>query len=175
MHQVEVRESQIHGRGVFAASDIPGGELIREYNLVREITASHPIDPEQGESKEHCTYLGDRVFVVGPPDRYFNHSCDPNAYKRFRGATIEIVARRDISASSEIVHDYVINTHGGSTWTCRCGSPRCRGVMPRSFFELPKSIQIEYLPFLAEWFVSRHAGRVRQLKGEARRPIGGSH
>jgi hypothetical protein len=42
--------------------------------------------------------------------------------------------------------------------------------MPRSFFDLPKAIQIEYLPLLAEWFVSRHSERVRELAAEARRP-----
>ena len=105
MHEVEVRESQIQGRGVFAASDIPAGAVIREYNLVREITASSPIDPDQGECVEHCTYPGDRIFLVGPPDRYFNPSCDPNAYKRFRGAAIEILARRAIPGGSEVTHD----------------------------------------------------------------------
>jgi SET domain-containing protein len=167
MHAVEVRKSPIHGRGVFAVSEIPAGDLIREYDLVREITAASPIDPERGESIEHCTYPDDRVFLVGDPDRYFNHSCDPNAYKRFRGTAIEIVARRDISAGSEITHDYLVNTHDGSTWACSCGSLRCRGTMPRSFFDLPRSIQIEYLPFLAEWFVSRHSARVQELAAEA--------
>jgi SET domain-containing protein len=170
MHDVEVRESPVQGRGVFAVSGIPVGELIREYNIVREITSSAPIDPKRGESLYHCTSLDDRVFLVGPPDRYFNHSCDANAYKRFRGTAIEIVARRDIPAGSEITHDYLINTHDGSTWTCSCGSLRCRGTMPRSFFDLPKSIQIEYVPLLAEWFVSRHSERVQELAAEARRP-----
>jgi len=169
MHEVEVRESRIQGRGVFAVSDIPAGDPIREYNLVREVTPSDPIDPDRGESIEHCTYPDDRVFLVGPPDRYFNHSCDPNAYKRFHRTTIEIVARRDIPAGAEITHDYLINTHGGSTWTCRCGAPRCRGTMPSSFFELPRQIQVEYVALLADWFVTRHSKRVEDLRAEARR------
>jgi hypothetical protein len=169
MHEVEVRESPIQGRGVFSVSDVPAGAVIREYNLVREITASSPIDPERGECVEHCTYPGDRIFLVGPPDRYFNHSCDPNAYKRFRGAAIEILARREIPAGSEITHDYSINTDGGSTWACRCGAMRCRGTMPPSFFDLPKPIQIGYLALLADWFVARHPQRIEELRTEARR------
>jgi len=170
MHSVEVRDSPIHGRGVFAVSEIPAGDLIREYNLIREITASSPLDPEQGEFVEHCTYLADRVFLVGPPDRFFNHSCDPSAYKRFQKSVIEIVARRDIAAGSEITHDYLINTHSGSTWSCRCGSVRCRGTMPASFFELPRATQLEYLPYLADWFVALHSERLQDLRAEARRP-----
>ena len=169
MHEVEVRESPIQGRGVFAVSDIPAGAVIREYNLIREVTASSRIDPERGECAEHCTYPGDRIFLVGPPDRYFNHSCDPNAYKRFRGTAIEILARRAIPAGSEITHDYAINTDGGSTWPCRCGSTRCRVTTPPSFFDLPKPIQIEYLALLADWFVAGHAQRVERLRAEARR------
>lgn len=168
MHEVEIRKSPIQGCGVFAVSEIPKEDLIREYNLVREITPESPIDPGRGESAEHCTYPGDRVFLVGPPDCCFNHSCDPNAYKRFRGAAIEIVARRTIAAGSEITHDYMINTHGGSIWACHCGSPRCRDTMPPSFFDLPKPIQIEYVSLLADWFVARHSKRVEKLKAEAR-------
>jgi uncharacterized protein len=169
MHAVDVRKSPIQGRGVFAVADIPAGAVIREYDLLREITTSKPIDPERGERVEHCTYLLDRIFLVGPPDRHFNHSCDPNAYKRFRGTAIEILARRDIPAGSEITHDYSINTDGGSTWTCACGSTRCRRTMPPSFFDLPNPIQIEYLALLADWFVARHPQRVEALRAEARR------
>jgi hypothetical protein len=164
VHEVEVRESPIQGRGVFAVAEIPAGERIREYDLVREITAASPIEPERGECREHCTYFADRVFVVGDPDRHFNHSCDPNAYKRFRESAIEIVARRRIPAGAEITHDDLIDVHGGSTWTCRCGSLRCRGVIPSSFFDLPTALQIEYLPYLAPWFVARHAARVREIR-----------
>lgn len=164
MHQVEVRRSSIQGVGVFAVVPISRGDLIREYNLVREITEAHPIDPSRGEALEHCTYPGDRVFLVGPPDRYFNHSCDPNAYKRFRGAAIELLARRDVPAGSEITHDYLINTHGGSSWTCRCGAARCRGTMPGSFFDLPRGLQLEYRPYLADWFVATHRQRVEAIR-----------
>ena len=171
MHNVEVRESRIQGRGVFAVSDIPAGALIREYNLVREVTAATPIDPERGEGIEHCTYPEDRVFLVGPPDCFFNHSCDPNAYKRFRETAIELVARRTIPDGLEITHDYLINTHAGSTWTCRCGAVRCRGNMPSSFFDLPKALQIEYLPFLADWFAARHPTPTDPALGQDRARI----
>jgi hypothetical protein len=148
---------------VFAVTDIPAGHLIREYNLVREVTEACPVEPAAGESPEHCTYPGDRVLLVGPPDCFFNHSCDPNGYKWFRGAAIEILARRRITAGAEITHDSMINTQGGSTWPCQCGARRCRRTMPESFFDLPRSIQLEYRPYLAPWFVARHRRQVEAL------------
>jgi SET domain-containing protein len=167
MIQVEVHASRIQGLGVFAASPIPAGELIREYNLIREVTPERPIDPGRGERIEHCTYPADRVFLVGFPDRHFNHSCDPNAYKRFRQNTIQVVSRRRIDSSAEITLDYMINTHGGTRWACNCESERCRGNSVPSFFDLPKAIQVEYLPLLAPWFVERHSERVGKPDDDA--------
>lgn len=170
MNPVEVGPSKIQGNGVFAVSDIPAGDLIRRYNLVREITPSTPVIPERGELSEHCTSFEGRTFLVGDPDRRFNHSCAPNAFKRFRGGVVELVALREIAAGSEVTHDYLINTHGGTTWACGCGSERCRGSMPSSFFELSVQLQIEYLDLLADWFISQHLERVSALRSLARSP-----
>ena len=163
MVKVTVRDSSIDGRGVFAVSAIPAGEFIREYNLVREVTPGNPIDPERGEAVEHCTYPDDKIFLVGYPDRHFNHSCDPNAVKRFSSRAIQLFSRRDIAPGAEITHDYMINTHCGSRWPCNCGAARCRGEAVPSFFDLPTPIQFEYLPYLAPWFVQRHSDRIASL------------
>jgi hypothetical protein len=45
---------------------------------------------------------------------------------------------------------------GGREWRCTCGSPRCLGLIPGSFFALPIDRQIELSPFLAPWFVKAH-------------------
>jgi hypothetical protein len=161
--KVEVRESAIGGLGVFATAAIRAGEFIREYNVVREALPSTPIDPATGESAEHCRYVDGRIYLVGTPDRHFNHGCDPNAFKRFARDAIQIFSRRDIAPGSEITHDYVINTHGGSSWPCHCGADRCRGLTGSSFFDLSLPIQREYLPYLAPWFVAMHAERVAAL------------
>ncbi len=164
MHDVVVRESPIEGLGVFASGPVREGELVRRFHLLRELTPDDPIRVERGECVEHCTYPDDRVFLVGPPDRHFNHSCDPNAFKRFVGDEIRVHARRPIAAGEEITLDYGINTHGGDRWPCRCGAARCRGEAVPSFFDLPRSIQLEYRPLLADWFVARHEEAVRALE-----------
>ena len=108
------------------------------------------------------------MFLVGFPDRHFNHSCDPNAFKRFHASAIQLISRSRIEAGTEITHDYLINSHGGSRWSCNCGAERCRGEAVPSFFDLPRPIQLEYLPLLAPWFLDRHPEQVAALADEAR-------
>jgi hypothetical protein len=163
MPKVEVRESSIGGLGVFTTQALRPGELIREFELGREVTREKPLRLENGELPEHCPLIDGRFFLVGAPDRYFNHSCDPNVYKRFAGGRIEVVARRSIAAGDELTLDYLINNSGGDCWPCHCGAVRCRGETARSFFHLPLEIQLEYLPLLAPWFVKRHSRELEDL------------
>lgn len=75
-----------------------------------------------------------------------------------------MIARRPIRAGEEVTLDYLTNTHGGSSWECRCGADRCRGRLETSFFELPAGFQREYLPLLEEWFIEEHREEVERLK-----------
>lgn len=104
-----------------------------------------------------------RYLLVGEPDRYLNHSCDPNAYKRYTQSRIELIARRTIEVGDEITLDYLINNAGGDTWPCHCGATRCRGMTGTSFFDLPEEFQREYFPLLAPWFKRRYVDRLAHL------------
>ncbi len=161
MSNVFVRESRIGQQGVFATRAIEEGEVIREFVIEREVTKESPLRP--GEPAEHCALIDGRFQLVAEPDRYFNHSCDPNVYNRFADDRIEVVARRAIQAGSELTLDYLINNSGGDSWECSCGAARCRGKTGFSFFTLPLEIQREYLPLLAPWFRRRHAGELDEL------------
>ena len=60
-------------------------------------------------------------MLLGSPDCYVNHSCDPNAYVLYEGESSFLVARRDIAAGDEVTCDYNINVTGGDAWECQCG------------------------------------------------------
>ena len=62
-----------------------------------------------------------------------------------------------------ITIDYAINLTGGSSWPCTCGAARCRRTVEGEFFHLPRDLQKEYRPLLADWFVRRHAERIAAL------------
>ena len=102
MPEVAVRESPIGGLGVFALDPLRAGEVVRERKLERRITPRSPLRPEQRERPEHCTLVDGCLFLVASPDRYFNHSCDPNVYLRFARDRVDVVARRGITAGCEL-------------------------------------------------------------------------
>ncbi len=163
MSDVEIRPSSIEGLGLFATRPFCAGERIRQINVVREITPTSPLREELGERLDHCDYPNGKVILLGTPDRYINHSCDPNAYVLYENDRSLLVARRDIPAGQEITCDYNINITGGTAWPCHCGSGRCRGTTVGDFFRLPIEIQREYHPLLAEWFIRTHKDRLRAL------------
>jgi SET domain-containing protein len=118
MPEVAVRPSQISGLGVFTLDRIRAGQVVREFKPKREVTPECPLRLEQGEHPEHCPLIDGRFYLVGSPDRYFNHCCDPNVYLRFEANRIDVVARRDIEAGCELTLDYLINNPGGDSWPC---------------------------------------------------------
>ena len=162
MAEIEIRESEGRGLGVFALSPIATGERIRVINIEREVTKQQPLGPK--DNPDHAFLSDGKLLLVGKPDRYLNHSCNPNAYVWYRGKDIDLIARREISDGEEITVDYLINNSGGDSWECKCGSTRCRGRTASSFFELPFAIQCEYYPLLAPWFVQKHKSRLVDLE-----------
>lgn len=165
MADVLVAESKIHGTGVFAARDFREGETILALDDSRTVDGAHPLRPELGEHDYHYDYLaGGRVVLMRSPERHVNSSCDPNVYVKTVEGVRHIVARKDIRAGEELTYDYVIDCHGGIVWQCNCGSPRCRGTIVSSFFDLPVELQLEYLPLLNEWFVEEHRDRIEALR-----------
>ena len=163
MAAVVVRTSPIGGIGVFTLERLQAGQVVREFELEREVTPDSPLEPDRGERPEHCPWIDGRCYLVGIPDRNFNHSCDPNVYLRFGADRIHVIARRDIEAESELTLDYLINNPGGDRWPCHCGAARCRGETEHNFFALPEELQREYLPLLAPWFLKRYSRELKHL------------
>lgn len=112
------------GQGVFADRPYAAGEEILVFTGKEMTTA----EAEAAGLRRHCLDLGaGRQLFVDPPARFLNHACDPNA--GLRGAT-GLAALRAIAAGEEIRFDYS-TCMPDESWSlaCRCGSPRCRGVV----------------------------------------------
>ncbi|MFI5181490.1 MAG: SET domain-containing protein [Thermoanaerobaculia bacterium] len=163
MTDVTVAPSGIDGLGIFAARHFSRGEQIRQIHVLREITPDAPLRIDLGERADHCDYPDGKVVLLGYPDRHVNHSCDPSAFVVYVGETSRFVARRDIRPGDEVTIDYNINISGGTAWPCHCGAPRCTGTAAGDFFLLPRALQLEYRPLLADWFVRRHHERLEHL------------
>jgi hypothetical protein len=166
--RVYVRDSKIEGMGVFARRNFATGETVLRRGRARLVTAKRPLNATKGELERHCDWLWDGRQVYLPyPDRYVNHSCDPNAFLRWHGREAEYVALRPIRVHEEITHHYSLDSSGEVVWRCNCGSERCLRDVPADFFALPLDSQIELLPLLNDWFIREHRDEYTALRERA--------
>jgi SET domain-containing protein len=138
-----VRNSKIHGRGVFATRTIRKGARIIEYRGQRttwdealERPASDPRDPNHTFFFETSDGRVIDANVRGNAARWINHSCDANAQSfEYDDGRVFIEARRTIRRGDEITYDYRLTVDGPLTkrtladYACRCGAAKCRGVL----------------------------------------------
>lgn len=144
-----MRNSPIHGKGVFAAADLPAGETLIEYKGRRLTHArADAIYGDDGESGHTFLFTLNDDYVIdanvgGNTARWINHGCAPNCQavteedeggdRRRDRVLIETI--RPIKAGEELVYDYGITLEEAHTprlkkiWACRCGSKKCTGTM----------------------------------------------
>ncbi|HEY2805944.1 MAG TPA: SET domain-containing protein-lysine N-methyltransferase [Gemmatimonadales bacterium] len=144
--KIEVRESTIQGRGVWAAAAIAKGDWIVEYSGERISHAEADMRYDDESMSRHHTFL----FIVdsktcidaasgGNEARLINHSCEPNceAILSAEDREIWIVALRKIEKGEELTYDYGYVMDGESIeealrkYPCTCGAPKCRGTILR--------------------------------------------
>ena len=127
------------------------------------VTNTCKLTKEQNEYD--CDYLQNgKVVLMQEPEKYINHSCDPDVYIKTVDGVRKVIAMRNIKCGEEIVYDYSINGDNEGTFQCRCGSNKCRDVYQGNFFKLPIDLQIKYLPYLDDWFIKEHESEIELLK-----------
>lgn len=137
-----VRDSGIHGKGVFASRDIPAGTRIIEY--AGEIITKKEAEKRGLALLEDATRTGGAavyIFILnGRHDldgnvpwndaRLINHSCDPNCETEIDAdLRIWVTALRDIPAGEELFFDYNFDLDSFEDHPCRCGAPGCIGFI----------------------------------------------
>jgi SET domain-containing protein len=135
---LEVRNSPIHGRGVFAAEPIAKGSCIIEYSGRRI-----PWDSVPDDYDDVTYYFGieDGSIVIDPEiggneARWINHSCHPNCEAiEEEDGRVFIHALRNIRPGEELFYDYQLEVNEPRTEeveqesACHCGAANCRGTM----------------------------------------------
>jgi SET domain-containing protein len=138
-----VRNSTIHGRGVFAATAIRKGTRVIEYKGERVDWDEALTRPDTDADNPFHTFffsLDDgRVIdaaVGGNAARWINHSCAPNCEtEETDDERVFIYALRNIAKGEELTYDYRLKIDDELTkkefacFACRCGAPGCRGTM----------------------------------------------
>jgi uncharacterized protein len=144
-----VRNSPIHGRGVFALTDLEAGTDVVEYKgrLLTTAQADRLYENTSDTGHTFLFTLNDHYVVDanrnGNAARWINHSCSPNCVAdtdeapdgKPRNERIMIRTRKRIRAGEELTYDYGIVLEEPHTarmkriWACRCGKRGCTGTM----------------------------------------------
>ena len=130
--KTEVRESKIHGRGLFATADIARDEIVavKGGHIVDRKTLGEKIAPVLGPVE---IQIDDDLFIAPGTEEerelsmlYSNHSCDPNLGVR---GEITLGAMRDIRVGEELTHDWAMTDDDDYSLKCNCGVPDCRKIL----------------------------------------------
>jgi SET domain-containing protein len=139
---VEVRNSPIHGRGVYAVAPIKKGTRIYEYvgERITHAEADRRFWRKRHDDGHTFLFVVNRKTVIdgtrkGNDARFINHRCDVNSETVTENNRIYIEATRDIKPGEELGYDYQLTWSEEDTpedlalYTCRCGAKQCRGTM----------------------------------------------
>ena len=161
--KTEVRESKIHGRGLFATADIAKDEIVavKGGRIVDRSTLREKITPLLGPVE---IQIDDDLFIAPVTDEerelsmlYSNHSCDANLGMR---GEITFVAMRDIRADEELTHDWATTDNDNYSVECRCGAPNCRKTLTGKDWQRP-DLQERYAGYFSTYLLRKIAARCR--------------
>jgi uncharacterized protein len=140
----EVRNSAIHGRGIFALRNIKKGERLIEYTgtVISEKEADKLYGDAQSTGAQNHTFLfslsnGNVIDATkgSYTAKWINHGCDPNCETIEDDDRVFIEAKRAIKAGEELKYDYHITLEERHTpaakarFKCLCGAKNCRGTL----------------------------------------------
>ena len=139
---IEVRNSPVHGRGVFAVAPIAKGTRVIEYlgDRVSHKAADERYEDHDENDNHTFLFIVDTRTVIdagvnGNDARFINHQCEGNCESVIENRRVFIDATRDIAPGEELGYDYEIGREKDDPpnvdeiYACRCGSPHCRGTM----------------------------------------------
>ena len=140
--RIAVRDSGVHGKGVFAEIDIAEGEVLIEYKgeiiTWPEALRRHPHDPKDPNHTFYFSIDDKHVIdgkVNGNSARWINHACDPSCEADEQNGRVFIKALRNIKAGEELNYDYGLVIDERYTpklkaeYPCWCGATTCRGTL----------------------------------------------
>ena len=139
-----VKNSKIHGSGVFAKTDIKKGTRIIEY-IGQKVTrhegdkrSEKRIKKYLNSKKNGSVYifeLNSRYDIDGSflynKARYINHSCKPNCEVDIKNGRIWISAIKNIIKNEELSYDYgyEFDVDDYKDHICKCGAINCIGYI----------------------------------------------
>lgn len=139
---VTVKNSKIHGRGVYAARRIRKGTRIIEYvgDRISHEEADSRYDSKPEDDGHTFLFVVDDDLCIdagvgGNAARFINHKCDANCETIIENRRVFIEAIRTIQPGDELGYDYQLTWESTDDpaelqlYQCLCGAANCRGTM----------------------------------------------
>ena len=139
---IEVRESEIHGTGVFARIKVPKGKKVIEYvgekitkkeSARRSIALIQKNRDSQTDGAVYIFEVNKRHDIDGniPENtaRFINHSCDPNCEPDVIKNRVWLISTRKIKKGDELSYNYGFDLDDFEQHECRCGAKKCVGYI----------------------------------------------
>lgn len=149
-NKVEIRNSEIDKKGMYARENISKGEVVYikggHILLREEVFSSSVINsylPISDDFFVGAISSGEESDVK----LYNNHSCDPNCGMH---GEITFIAIKDIRAGEELTIDYAFIDNEDYAFECHCGSPICRHIVTGFDWKI-KELQDKYYPYFAQY------------------------
>jgi len=158
--KTEVRQSKIHGRGLFAIADIAKDEIVavKGGRTVDRKTLREKITPRLGPVE---IQIDDDLFIAPATNEerelsmlYSNHSRDANLGIR---GEITFVAMREIRAGEELTHDWATTDNDDYSVECKCGAPNCRKTVTGKDWQRPE-LQKRHAGYFSAYLARKIAG-----------------
>ena len=157
--KTEVSESKIHGRGLFATTEIAKDEIVavKGGHIVGRTALRGEITPRLGPVE---IQIDEDLFIAPVTEEeregsmlYSNHSCDPNLGMR---GEITFVAMRHIRAGEELTHDWATTDDDDYSVECKCGAPNCRKILTGKDWQKPE-LQKRYAGYFSAYLADKIA------------------
>jgi SET domain-containing protein len=139
-----IKNSKVHGRGVFASQNIKKGTKIIEY-VGEKITKKEGDKRSENRIKRYLNSketgsvyifeLNSKYDIDGYKNynkaRFINHSCSPNCEVDIQKGKIWIISRKNIKEDQELNYDYgyEFDKDDYKDHKCRCGAKNCIGYI----------------------------------------------
>lgn len=153
--KTEVRDSPIHGKGLFAKQAFGIGEVVAVkggHILPKKVWTilEQQLGPAEIQVAEGLFIAPTRQEQRDGCMLFTNHSCDPNIAIQ---GQIVFIAMRDLEPGEELTHDWATTDDLDYVMECKCGSPDCRRTVTGKDW-MKKELQEKYKGWFC-WFIQR--------------------
>ncbi len=119
-----IKKSKLNKKGIFAARNFKKGDVIIIWKSKKILSKKELGQLPKSELHYISNYKPNEFLLQQAPERYVNHSCNPNTKVRNNSD----IAINDIKKGEEITSDYSV-ANIQQHFVCKCGSKNCKGFI----------------------------------------------